>query len=326
MKKLLSLLLCGVLCLSLCACGDSDDGGRRKTSRAETLALAETVTVEDYAAFTLVKVVDTTKITPSIQGSFYYENKEDGNTYVDVVLDWQNLYETPIACDEVATLSAEGSSGAEYECRFFLLETDDYSDLDQYENIDPLTTARLHCVLDVPTSEITLDITLTADKKDFALTYTLGDPIRRTKELTPDTTIEETNYANFRFDSVFYTDDLKPSNTDSVYTHYEIDSPDSTYLVVQYDITNLQNNGKLQDSFVGVTAVYRNKYTYTGFTVVEDEDGAGFSSYDDIEPLSTRRLYCLIKVPKSVTADEVTLTLFFRGKEYVYANTVEGHE
>lgn len=322
MKKLLSLLLCGVLCLTLSACGDSDDGGHRKKSRAEALALAETVTVKDYAAFTLVKVVDTTKITPSIQGSFYYENQEEGNTYVDVVLDWENLYETPVACDEAAELTAVGGSGAEYECHFFLLETDGYSDLDQYANIDPLTTARLHCVLDVPTSEETLDITLTADKKDYTLTYTLGDPIRRAEELALDTTIEEADYANFLFDSVFYTDDLTPSNTDSVYTHYEIDSPDSTYLVVQYDITNLQSNGKLQDSFVGVTAVYRNKYTYTGFTVVEDEDGAGFSTYDEVDPLTTRRLYCLIKVPKSVTADEVTLTLFFHGKEYVYTAMV----
>lgn len=322
MKKSLSLLLCGVLCLSLGACGDSDGGGRRKTSRAETLALAETVTVEDYAAFTLVKVVDTTKITPSLQGSFYYENKTEGNVYVDVVLDWENLCDNPIACDEAAELTAEGSSGAEYQCGFFLLETDGYSDLDQYENIDPLTTARLHCVLDVPAAEERLDITLTAGKKRFALTYTPGDPIRRAEALTPGTAVEEADYATFRFDSVFYTDDLTPSDTDSVYTHYEIDSPDSTYLVVGYDITNLQGNGKLLDSFVGVTAVYRNKYTYTGFTVAEDEDGAGFSSYDEVDPLTTRRLYCLIKVPKSVTADEVTLTLFFRGKEYVYTAMV----
>ena len=139
-------------------------------------------------------------------------------------------------------------------------------------------------------------------------------------------TLEETDYATFRCNSVSYTDDLLPSNVDGVYTHYEIDDPNSTYLVVQYDITNLQGSGKALDSFVGVTAVYMGKYTYTGFTVMEDEDGAGFTSYSDIAPLTTRRLYCLIKVPKSVTENEVTLTLFFHGKEYVYTAAVSAME
>ena len=169
MKKLLSLLLCGVLCLSLGACGDSDDD-RSKKSPAKDLTLAETYTVKDYAEFTLIKVVDTQKITSSVEGSFYYDNDEEDQTYVDVVLDLKNLNEDPIACDEVVEVEAKGSSGAKYESAFFLLETDGYSNLSQYENIDPLSTQRLHCVLDVSTDETTLDITLTVKRNRYTLT------------------------------------------------------------------------------------------------------------------------------------------------------------
>ena len=43
---------------------------------------------------------------------------------------------------------------------------------------------------------------------------------------------------------------------------------------------------------------YMDKYHYDGFVVVEDEDGRGFDTYEDITPLSTRHFYYLIEVPK----------------------------
>ncbi len=73
------------------------------------------------------------------------------------------------------------------------------------------------------------------------------------------------------------------------------------------------------DAFTMLSALSGNRhYVYTGFTVMEDADGAGFTSYSDIAPLTTRHLYCLIEVPKSVMENEVTLTLFFHGQEYSY--------
>lgn len=325
MKKLLALLLCGVLCLSLCACGNTDRDDDRNDNQkrpSKVLTLDETKTVKDYAAFSLVKVFATKKLTPSVAGFTYYENETDGNVYVDVVLDWKNLCDTPIACDEIAELTAVGAHGIQYECKFYALETTGYSDLNQYANIDPLSTARLHCVLDVPQTESKLDITLKVKRTNYTLTYTMGDTLSNATELQVGDVIEEPDFATLSFLGISYADKVKPTNTDGFYTLYEAESPDSTYLMVRYDVTNRMSDAVGGRSFAGVTAVYMDKYTYDGFAAVEDADGSGFSTYEVIKPLTTRHMYFLIEVPKSVIENEVTLTLFFHGKEYVYTGKV----
>lgn len=120
------------------------------------------------------------------------------------------------------------------------------------------------------------------------------------------------------FNGIEYTDDLLPSNTSGAYSHYDIDNSSNTYLVAKFDITNYMSSEKDCDTFIGIKALYLDKYTYTGFVVVEDDDGKGFSSYEDISPLSTRHFYYLIEVPKTVVENDVTLTISFNGKEYTY--------
>jgi len=66
------------------------------------------------------------------------------------------------------------------------------------------------------------------------------------------------------------------------------------------------------------TRYISNKYNYTGFTVVEEEDQRGFSRYDEITPLTTRRVYCLIEVSDVVTDSALTLSISFDKGEYVY--------
>ena len=63
-----------------------------------------------------------------------------------------------------------------------------------------------------------------------------------------------------------------------------------------------------------------NKYTYTGFIVVEDTDGKGFSTYEDIAPLTTRTAYYLIEVPNTVKDKSYELTIAFNTEEYTYKN------
>ena len=84
-------------------------------------------------------------------------------------------------------------------------------------------------------------------------------------------------------------------------------------------MTNYQSTAKDIDSFAGVTATFGGKYKYTGFVIREDEDQKGFSSNDDIAPLTTARLYYLIKVPKAVMEMDLSVRTVFDKQEYQFS-------
>lgn len=333
MKKLLSFLLATAMCMTLCACGGNTNTSNEGTNNANAnnnssvsekeekgteLVLATQNTVADYADFTLFKVVTGKKITASIAGDIYYENNNSGETFVDIIVDWTNTSAETISSEDVVIASASNSSGTEYTNCLYAVETNNATYLSQYENIAPLSTVRLHCAISVPETETDLTLKLVAKDKEYTYGYSLGDVASSAKEIKVGDSVEETDYATLVFNGIEYTDDLLPSNTSGAYSHYEIDNASNTYLVVKFDVTNYMSSDRDCESFVGIKALYLDKYTYTGFVVVEDDDGKGFSSYEDISPLSTRHFYYLIEVPKTVIENDVTLTISFNGKEYTY--------
>jgi hypothetical protein len=147
----------------------------------------------------------------------------------------------------------------------------------------------------------------------------MGQTVSNATPISVGQTVEVADFATMVFNGTEYTDDLMPSNTSGYYTHYPIDDPANTYLIVKFDITNYQTAARDCDTFLGVKATYMDKYTYTGNVVVEDEDGEGFSAYEDIAPLTTRHFYYMIKVPKTVSSNPVSLTVSFNGQEYTYS-------
>lgn len=335
MKKVLAIILASLVCIFVTACGNSTNTGSNtpvdtdaETSNipAETtekvtateLVLATPNTVNNYADFTLFKVITGKKVTASLGGGIYYENDNNGETYVDIILDWTNTSAETVRCDEIVIATATNNSGTEYNNCLYTVETNNGTYLSQYENIAPLSTVRLHCSVSVPESETELTLKLTANKKDYIFGYSLGEIASSAKEIKVGDTINAENFADLMFTGIEYTNDLLPSNTSGYYRHYEIDNTSNTYLVVKFDITNYMDSARDCDTFAGVKALYMNKYTYTGFVVVEDTDGKGFSSYEDISPLSTRHFYYLIEVPTAVVDKELNLTISFNGQEYTY--------
>lgn len=329
MKKLLSFLLVSTMCLSLCACGGNTDTNNdaetnNDSSFAETeqkgteLVLATQNTVADYADFTLFKVATGKKITASIGNDIYYENSTSGETYVDIIIDWTNTSAESISSDDVVVASAVNAAGTEYTNCLYAVETNNATFLSQYETIAPLSTVRLHCALSIPESETDLTLKLAVNGKEYTYGYSLGEVASTAKEIKVGDVLEEADYATLVFNGIEYTDDVLPSNTSGGYSHYDIDNASNTYLVVKFDITSYMSSDKECDTFAGVKALYMDKYTYTGFVVVEDDDGRGFSSYESISPLSTRHFYYLIEVPKTVIEHDVTVTLSFNGQEYTY--------
>ena len=318
MKKLLSLLLLAALCLSLAACGGSTTSNNNQNKLPETtLSVADPVTIDNYAKFTLFKVTSSAKINASLGDDVYYET-DAGEIYVDIVLDVTNLSTRDIDCSEFAVATATNQTGHTYTTRLYLKETNDAHYLSQYESITPLSTARLHCAITVPQNETDLTLKLTIAKCVYVIPYTVGEAKNSTQAISIGQTIEAPDFATMKFVGTEYTDDVVPSDTSSAYSHYEIDNPSNTYLVVKLDFTNYASTEKDCDAFAFVQAVYMNKYTYNGFVAVEDEDQQGFDAYEDIAPLATRHFYYLIEVPKTVTEAECSITISFNSQEYVY--------
>lgn len=326
----IALFLTLTLCLSGCGSGktvvvkDSADKAPPESladsasKEAAPLELDQKNTVADWADFTLAKVETTNRIEGSLTGGTYYENENQGETYIDVVIDITNTTSGEMRSDDIITLTAVSSSGTEYEGTLNAVETDGGKYVSAFEPLKPLATVRMHCAVSVPDGEDTFTLTLQAGESAFTCDYTLGETLVHATPLTVGTKLESDEYAEIVFQGASYTDDLLPSNTSGFYTHYAVDSPDSTYLAVRLDITNLQSTAKEADTFVGTRACFMEKYTYTGFLVVEDTDGTGFSAYESIAPLATRHAVVLIEVPKTVMNEPAVVTVNFNGQEYTY--------
>lgn len=334
-KRLLALLLTATLCWSLTACGDSNGGytvvEKKDASTSDKqqeqqmppkdLALEQVNSIADYLDFTLVKIQTSPKIEASMSGGFFYENDTSGETYVDIVLDITNTGTQALQTEDILTASATNAAGAQYSCDLYAIETGNNSNISTYEEIAPLSTARFHCGISVPESETALTLQLKIKDETYRCDYTMGETLANLLTLNIGQTIEETDYATMQLFEVGYTADLLPSNTSGAYTHYPVENPDNVYLVATLDVTNYQGTAQDIDTFVSVKAVYRDKYTYTGFVITEDDDKNGFRSNEDISPLSTRRLFYLIEVPKTVMEESATLHITFRNKEYTYCYT-----
>lgn len=322
MKKIISMLLVFTVCLSLCACGSNNDNNSstdKKNNKSTDLVLTETNNIDGYVDFSLFKISTSKKITGSMYGNgSYYENDNAGETYIDVVLDITNKSDQAIMSDDILVASATNSSGTIYNRCLYAAETRNGTSLSTYESVAPFSTVRLHCGISVPETETDLTIMLNVNGKNYSYNYSMGEIESNAKELKTGDTVEDVDYAKLVFNGIEYTDDLLPSNTSGSYNHYAVDNNDNTYLVCKFDITNYMSGTKDCDSFVGVKAMYMNKYTYTGFVVAEEDDGKRLSPYESIDPLTTRHLYYLIEVPKTVAENEVDLTLSFNGEEYTY--------
>lgn len=288
---------------------------------AAPLELEQKNSVADWADFTLVKIDTTKKVEGSLNSGSYYENSNAGETYVDVILNITNTNSQEIHSDDIATLTAVSSSGTEYTDTINAVETDSGKYVAAYEPITPLSTVRLHCAVSVPEQETDLTLHLDVNGSPFTCSYTLGDTLVHSTPLAIGTKLTAEDFGELVFQGTEYTDDLLPSNPSGFYTHYAVDSPDSTYLAVRFDLTNLQSTSRDADTFAGVKACFMGKYTYTGFLVVEDTDGTGFSAYESLDPLTCRHAVVLIEVPKTVADQSAVITLSFHGQEYTYTVT-----
>lgn len=320
MKKLIAILLVLSLCFCVCACEKEEAEEEKTPQKGRTLTIGETVSVEDYAEFRLRKVQTVTKLTGSKMGFLYYENDNPNDTYVDMIFEWTNTGNEKVESQELLEATALGANDTKYEKCMYAVESADYTDLNQYADINPGAKVRFHCAITVSKSESDLTLKVKIDGKNYTMDYTLGTTVSDAKGIKVGDTLQVPEYAELMLTGVSYADEVLPSDTSGYYSSYKISDSANTYLVVNMDIVSYMSSATSLEDFVDIRATYMDKYQYTGFIIAEDEDGTGFSySFEQILPLTKRSCHYLIEIPKSVTENPATVTFFFAGEEYTYS-------
>lgn len=100
---------------------------------------------------------------------------------------------------------------------------------------------------------------------------------------------------------------IKPSNPSMFYSYYESKEDAHVYLVVSGSYKSLEETGKNLEDNLEITALYNNKYTYTGF-VVGDTKG-DLRIYYTVDPLETVKFKYLLDVPIEVQQSTAPLEL-----------------
>lgn len=337
MKKYTPALIAGLLVLSLSACGGSGEGPVQSSAPGITiqitrespspsaepapaealpLELGTAVQVPEYAELTLVRVTTTQEVRATMDNGIYYENNNDGEIYVDAVFDVVNHSGRAIPCDELLEASATGSGGEEYDHVLYCGEKDDMGSISTGVEIAPLSTGRIHAALSVPESETSLTLYFDVNGTRYTCGYDTQAELKLTTPLKVGDVVENADYASMEFLGYEFTEAVYPTNTNGYYRYYKVDNSDNTYLALTFQITNYQSTAKEIDTFLRGRAVFMEKYKYNGFVVSENSDGSSLSNYNDIQPLSTARVICLIEVPKSVAQEAFTVSLMFDGQEY----------
>lgn len=291
-----------------------EESTAEKNEALTELVLETEYSEEGYADFCLKKLETTKEVRAAMGGSLSYKNSNDREIYVDMVLDYTNTSSENQSSEDCVVLTAEDAQGKQYTNTMYAVESGDK--ISTYEDIQPLSKARLHCAVSVPEDIEELTLYLTVGKVTYSYSYTLGKEVADIQKIKAGEELKAEDFASVKYIGTEYTDDLLPPNMGNFYTHYQVDNQDNTYLVVKFDITNKGSNTRDVDQFAGIKAIYEEKYTYTGFVVKEKSDGTGFDNYASLDPLETGHIYFLIEVPKSVTKKTAAVQIFFDGKEY----------
>lgn len=318
MKKLLALLLAAALAVSLSACVPEEPEEEPELPEAAALELNTPYRVPDYADFSLVSITTTGRVQASMGGGYY--ESDDGTPYVDVVLDVVNTGTAALDCQDFLVLTAVTPDGIEYPGSLYCAENENMTGISAAESIPPRACVRFHAAAAVPVSVKDLTLLLDVGGTLFSCQYQTGSEVKHTIELQPGGVVENKDYASLEFAGYEFTEDLLPSDTSHAYRHFQVENPESVYLVLQYNVTNFQSSEKDIDTFLNVRAVFDGKYPYDGFMIREDDDGRGFSSYAGIAPLAAAKLFYLIEVPKTAADQPFTVSAVFDRQEYVFSS------
>lgn len=126
-------------------------------------------------------------------------------------------------------------------------------------------------------------------------------------EVTLNNTIQEQDW-EVTIRETGFKQDIVPSNPNSFYTHYQVQDTNNTYFYIILDVKNISTLGLRADNVAKVKMKYDNKYEYDTFSAIEESGGGTFTytNITNIAPLTTRKIYYLVEVPKTIAEENET--------------------
>lgn len=289
MKKIFSLVLALIMCLSLAACGgkDSSDGGKdNKSNGSSSLSdnkETEKKAVEYFEECSSLPTPDsvadfkktgssTTTSGGSVKEIKYSYMSEDGKTAYDNYI----VYLKSLSF-QVKDKGEEGVLITENKIGIATIKCDD-------------TDGFKMDVFIIPEAKRVED-------KDIVIVG-VGDTIK-------------TENFEYTIEDAEFTYEVLPPNTSSVYSSYPA-AQGKVYLHLDGKLKNLMKRDIRIDETFSAIAIYGDGYVYDGFVIVEDDNRFDWvSSYSAGAPLETRGVHALIEMPAEVenTDENVIISL-----------------
>lgn len=137
--------------------------------------------------------------------------------------------------------------------------------------------------------------------------------------IVPGEPVSIEDVADFYIDYIDITDNVMPPSQGSWYSHYEAEDG-KAFVDICVAYKNLSSSNVDADKTISGMLIYNNKYEYTGFSMIEEDNRSDFtySNITRIAPLTTEYLHYLFSVPEEVenSNNSIELIMNIGGGDY----------
>lgn len=313
MKKIiLSLMSIFLLPIFLVGCGESKN-------IEEISEVGYKSNIGDSIEYEVIGLESTTKLegVAPVGNSLFLEPNDKSNVLLDFIIDVTNngkqdfdpyidLKGKFIIDDSEYSITAEAEVGGQVA---------------NFNNIKPKTTAYVHIYTEIKEELITNDIELQlqygSETKSMKLNKNHLKPrvniLNYGEKVSNDKDIEisiEKGYTTKQLDA--------PKKGDYFSHYYKVEDNNSTYAILELNITNKMSNNLRMDDTISVSVLVDGKYQYSGYLVGLSNDQTNFDTYPEIEPNKSNLIYSLIEVPDNLLDKQITFKLnAFREPYYI---------
>lgn len=135
--------------------------------------------------------------------------------------------------------------------------------------------------------------------------------------------IIDTSNSEFQIEFANISDTVIPPKASGYYSYYEADSGE-TYIDICFAYKNLSSKDVDADEVISAALKYANKYDYSGFSVIEEDNRGDFTyvSISQIAPLTTEYIHYLFEVPIEVSESSESIIVNFSVDGCHYSYTI----
>lgn len=327
MKKVLSLLIIGAICLGFGACAKEEnvptnpvvvksEEVRDIFEGAEYMEVGKTYMVTNSLDVTLKSIKTTDVIEPMMYADYFYENEKEDEVFVDVVFEVENIGEDEIKGQSIAVIEAKNSDGRICNDAKYFLEYDSFTSLTEHTTLKGKEKTLFHAAVCVPRDETKVGISIRFNNATLLYDYTLNTEIKCTTHVSFNEDVEGDN-KKLTVTSVRFEDELHPSLTgQKTYTYYSVKNAKNTYMIVEASLENSTDADIYAYDFAKLD-VFDGKNALTGgMWVCEMPSGEEFDAQNIIPANSAVKAYYVFEIPESDINKAYNLRMIFELEEY----------